>query len=720
MIRRVVRGVTREVIQDRLARRYFFSFSLATRRAIRRAVGGILFFTLAHLVAATASATSSATAATSGGAPDAPQVHAEVRYEITVRIDPVARKLEGRTVITANTSEELTLMLGRRFEVMHARIDDSSLGPAAIRGNLRGWRISGEQQMPRRIEMHWRGELAVLDTSLDHSQTLGRNEPASGEAGTFLPDSSGWYPFIADKLASYQVTIELPAGQRGIVAGRLAEESESGEGYRARFEFSSPTGGIDLMAGPYVVESRTMRGAEGKPIQLRTYFHRQIADLAPAYLDSVKGYIDLYESWIGAYPFTEFSVVSSPTPTGFGMPTLTYLGIEVLRLPFIRATSLGHEVLHNWWGNGVYPDYAHGNWSEGLTTFMADYAYKERESPEAAREMRLGWLRDFAALAPGQDASLTTFTSRTHGATQIVGYNKAAMVFLMLRDLLGRETFDRALRTFWREQRFRIASWTDLQRAFEATSGRDLSVFFNQWLTRAGAPALMLAGAKRAASDSENVINVVLEQQTPEYRLRVPIAIRTERGEELRTLDFSSARQAFTLDTRDKPLEVILDPDLRLFRRLKSDEAPPILRQVMVDRTTVTVLLPESGEARSAAETLAMKLQNRTPKLVSPDHLPAAPSVVIGLQEQVDAWLARHKLPERPEMVRGKGSAQAWTVSRPDGITLAVVSAQDPAALAAVIRPLPHYGRQSYVVFDGAKAINRGAWPTHPQAVKLD
>ena len=99
-----------------------------------------------------------------------------------------------------------------------------------------------------------------------------------------------------------------------------------------------------------------------------------------------------------------------------------------------------------------------------------------------------------------------------------------------------------------------------------------------------------------------NVITVVLEQGTPEYRLRVPIAIRTERGEELRTLDLGSARQTFTLDTRDKPLEVILDPDLRLFRRLKPEEAPPILRQVMVDRTTVTVLLPESGEARDAAE----------------------------------------------------------------------------------------------------------------------
>ena len=50
-------------------------------------------------------------------------VPAEVQYEITVRLDPVARKIEGRSVITANTPEELTLMLGRRFEVMHARVD---------------------------------------------------------------------------------------------------------------------------------------------------------------------------------------------------------------------------------------------------------------------------------------------------------------------------------------------------------------------------------------------------------------------------------------------------------------------------------------------------------------------------------------------------------------------------------------------------------------------
>ncbi len=678
-----------------------------------RGIAYVLFpiFTLTTLT------TSVSAFAASGGAADIAEVH----HDITVQIDPVARSIEGRSVITVNTPDELTLMLGRRFGVMYARLDGTSLGPAASMGKMRAWGISGDQRMPRRIEVRWRGELSALDISLDHPQTLGRDEPASGEAGTFLPDSSGWYPYIAGKLASYRITIELPAGQRGIVPGRLMEESESSEGYRARFEFPSPTGGIDLMAGPYTVETRTMRSAGGKPIQLRTYFHPQIADLAPAYLDSVKEYIELYESWIGAYPFSEFSVVSSPTPTGFGMPTLTYLGIDVLRLPFIRSTSLGHEVLHNWWGNGVYPDYAKGNWSEGLTTFMADYAYKERESPEAARDMRRGWLRDFAALSPGQDAPLSSFTSRTHGATQIVGYNKAAMIFFMLRDLLGRETFDRALQTFWREQRFRIASWADLQRAFEATSGQDLSVFFDQWLSQAGAPVLRIADAAHAKPESgEHRITVTLEQTDPPYRLRVPVAIRTGESEELRTLDLESGRQVFTLDVAARPLEVVLDPNLQLFRRLMPDEAPPILRQVMVDRTAVTVLLPESGDLRQAAETLATKLQQRVPELVSgTDSAPAVPTLVIGLQEQVDAWLAHHRLPARPEVVRGKGSAQAWTVRRPDGVTLAVVSARDLASLVALTRPLPHYGRQSYVIFDGAKAIARGAWTTRPQVVKL-
>jgi len=78
--------------------------------------------------------------------------------------------------------------------------------------------------------------------------------------------------------------------------------------------------------------------------------------------------------------------------------------------------------------------------------FHADYAYKEQEGNEAAREMRLGWLRDFAALQSGQDAPLIAFTSRTHSASKIVGYNKAAMFFFMLRIIWAKRFFIAASR----------------------------------------------------------------------------------------------------------------------------------------------------------------------------------------------------------------------------------------------------------------------------------
>ena len=653
------------------------------------------------------------------GAPAA--AAAAVDYDISVRIDPAARILEGRSVIAASVPGEFTLALGRRFEVTRALVDGKPLGAGGGNaGAVQTWRLPGGPGAVRRIELEWRGKLSSLDVSLDHRRALRAVEPVSGGEGTFLPDASAWYPRIAGALARYRVSLELPAGQRGLVAGRLVEESGSDAGYRARFEFGHPAEGIDLMAGPYRIETETVRGAGGQPIRLRTYFHPQVAELARSYLDAARGYLELYESWIGAYPFTEFSIVSSPTPTGFGMPTLAYLGIEVLRLPFIRASSLGHEVLHNWWGNGVYPDYARGNWSEGLTTFMADHAYEERKGSEAARELRLAWLRDFAALPPGEDAPLAAFSPRTHGASQIVGYNKAAMVFLMLRDLIGREAFDRGIRAFWREQRFRVASWAELARAFETASGEDLGAFFDQWLARPGAPSVRVTGAASVPSGRGYRVTVTLAQSAPVYRLRVPLAVRTEAGEEARAVALERERQAFALEVPDRPLEVALDPELRVFRRFAPGEAPPILRQVMVDRTTVTVLLPERGEARAAAQALAARLQDHAPRMLSPAaDLPAAPALVIGLHEEVDAWLARRGLPARPEPVRGKGSAQAWTASRADGATLAVVSARDAASLAALTRPLPHYGRQSYVVFEGANAIERGAWPARVQVVTL-
>ena len=81
------------------------------------------------------------------------------------------------------------------------------------------------------------------------------------------------------------------------------------------------------------------------------------------------------------------------------MPSFTLLGSQVLRLPFIPYTSLPHEILHNWWGNGVWIDYDGGNWSEGLTAYLSDHLMKElRGEASDYRRKALQRYGDFAAL----------------------------------------------------------------------------------------------------------------------------------------------------------------------------------------------------------------------------------------------------------------------------------------------------------------------------------
>jgi hypothetical protein len=51
-----------------------------------------------------------------------------------------------------------------------------------------------------------------------------------------------------------------------------------------------------------------------------------------------------------------------------------------------------------------------------------------------------------------------------------------------------------------------------------------------------------------------------------------------------------------------------------------------------------------------------------------------------------------------------------------------VVAADDITALEALLRPLPHYGGKSYLVFEGRRAAETDIWPVteSPLSRKLD
>ena len=645
---------------------------------------------------------------------------APLHHELSVSLDPAKRSLQAIDRITIAAGAEVALRLGARFRIEHLALDRREFRANRTgAGEANAWRIDVRAPADRAalLEVRYAGDLDALDTALDHRQVLGLSQPFAGGEGAFLPANSGWYPAGDRVLITYRMRVTVPAGVRPVASGRVVAETATTNGCEAIFEATDPLTGIDLMAGPYVVGERIVSLQSGREARVRTYFHDELEGLAASYLESAAAYLQRYDASIGPYAFATYSVVSSPLPTGFGMPGIAYLGKQVLRLPFIRTTSLGHEVLHDWWGNGVYPDYARGNWSEGLTTFLADYAFKEEEGAAQARAMRLAWLRDFAAVPPEHDRPLSAFVSRRHGADQAVGYNKTAFVFFMLRDLIGSERFHAGLRRFWTSHRFRYADWEDLRKAFEASADRDLRAFFAQWITRSGAPAVEIASARRSTIAGENGLLIELHQSGTAYQLNVPVRVQLENGARHDALaSLSGARTLLRLELPARAHSVTLDPDTRIFRRLERDEIAPILREVTLDTRSALVVAGEDALVRTTANALASALLEHAPRAWEGAPIEHAPHLlIIGLHSDVARFLSRQRLPELPQSLTKQGTAVAYARRNAGGNAYVVVSARDVQSLGALARALPHLGSQSFVVFDGARPVERGVWPLEPR-----
>ncbi len=647
---------------------------------------------------------------------------------LDVTLDPQTRQFKAEAELQV-PARSFRFLLHESLHVTRAQVGDQMVATERSGGpkGYRQWTIH-LTKVNQKLTIHYEGQLPALERNRDHRSVLGGMPPMAAPEGSFLSSGSGWYPRPAD-LFSYRVNLAVPYGQRALVAGRRIAETvpaKTGERYRASFEFTEPSDGIDLMAGPWVVREKTVKRGAQPPLQLRTFFPAELdamPGLAQAYLDDSAAYIARYSRDIGAYPYSEFSIVASPLPTGFGMPTLTYLGADVLRLPFIRKTSLGHEILHNWWGNGVYVDYERGNWSEGLTTFMADYAYKEDESPGAASEMRLAWLRDAAVFAGEKPGSLRAFRSRDNAAGATVGYGKSAMVFVMLRDQLGKKVFDQGIRNFWAAQRYKVASWDDLQAAFEKASGERLGTFFAPWLDQQALPDIAIARAESTPRGKQHQLTISFKKQDASLPMRLPLEISAAGRRETHWVELDTARDTATVKLAFKPQTVRLDPEMRVWRRLEASQLPPILRQWIAASKPQLVNVARSSEAIAAVNQLSERFFEAKPAPLAVAQLSAAlngtnPVLLAGTHAEIDQALRSAGLPARPASLAGQGSAQVWTVAGKSSL-LAIISGQDAAALNALQRGLPHYGGQSWLIFEQGRAINKGIWPASTPEIKV-
>ena len=147
---------------------------------------------------------------------------------------------------------------------------------------------------------------------------------------------------------------------------------------------------------------------------------------------------------------------------------------------------LAHELAHQWWGQAVGWKNYHEQWlSEGFAQYFAAlYAQKtrgERTFVDMLRQFRRWSLSD-SDQGPVHLGYRLGHVKGNLRVFRALVYNKGAAVLHMLRRLLGDDVFFAGLRRFYADRRYQKAGTEDLERAFEAESGRVLDRFFERWI----------------------------------------------------------------------------------------------------------------------------------------------------------------------------------------------------------------------------------------------
>ena len=588
------------------------------------------------------------------------------------------------------------------------------------------------------LEWHYSGPIDDPPRDPRHLRFVTPSETSGhiGPEGVYLSSESGWYPDLPGSLATYELKVVTPAGWATVSQGAEAEDP-------GHWTVTTRSEALTLVANRFTVTSRDWQSASGQKIRLATYLFPEDAHLADEYLDASARYLDAYIPLLRAYPFPKFAVVENFFSSGLGMPSFTLLGAAVIKRHYTQPYALGHEIVHSWIGNGIYNRVDHGNWVEGLTTYLANYYWHEiMGEPERAKEQRRLMLYGYAVYVQAErDYPVTRFRQKSDERDNAIGYQKAAMIFHMLRREVGESAFWAGLKDLVAAHLGTYADWHDIERVFGARHGRELRWFFSQWVERPGAPIVTIADAlvrrspdRPAAGDY--LLAATLVQQAPVYR--IPIEVQLEQmGQDPKmiTVEMVELRQPLSVVAAEPVRALTVDPDFHLFRRLERRQLPPMLNLFVTDGARAIASGPMADGERNPLAGIVARVKgqeaghpdrgrtqfidtshidgmNSTGSILflGHDSLEAQAAVRTHCGDRFEATPAGFRIDG--ETYEGPTMAVLVSCARRGvpGSVVTLLHGVTPEALSKVARLLFFYGWHSYVVFKEGVVVKRGDW----------
>ncbi len=409
-------------------------------------------------------------------------------------------------------------------------------------------------------------------------------------------DSRFWFPCFdyPGQLATSEIQVKVPKQFMAISNGELIAVKEEGNAkiYHWYQKEVHPTYLMTLAVGDF---AEIQDEWQGKPVTYYVEKNRQ--EDARRSMGKTPQMISFFSEIFGyAYPYPKYAQVcvadfifGGMENTSTTLLTDRCLLDERAALDDQRTESLvAHELAHQWFGDlVVIKHWSHAWLKEGMATYSEVLWTEHEYGADAAAYYRLNEARNYF----NEDKNRYRRPIVTHVYREAIElydrhlYEKAGCVYHMIRAELGDELFFKAIATFVQDNAHKTVETTDLLRAIEKATGKNLLFLFDQYVYRGGHPDYKVA----YSWDSNNSFAKITVTQTqvksdkknPQphkelFDLKIPIAfgyVHETEGVKLTTFTvrIHEREQSFYFPLPEKPRFISFDAGNHYLKTVQLD-----------------------------------------------------------------------------------------------------------------------------------------------------
>jgi ABC-type transport system involved in multi-copper enzyme maturation permease subunit len=319
----------------------------------------------------------------------------------------------------------------------------------------------------------------------DRRERKKRGLSGSGAAELAEDGAHGTAEESVDDWIDLRLTVSTAGDQIALAPGHLEASGRRGGRRWFRYRTEAPIlNRFAVSSGRYAVARR-----QHGPVEIEIYYNPSHGVNVPRMLDTAAASLDVLQSHFGAYPHRELRIVeirSAWPMAGFALPGTVYIredrgfftDARDGRRPDLIGRRIAHEVAHQWFGHRVHSGNVEGASMliESLAKYSELLVLERLRGPGHVRQLLEIELDRYLSGRAGASYAEVPLYKVDNEA--YLYYNKGAVVLLAIRDLIGQDAMDRAIRALIQEQRPTSLS---LVRHLEAVADPRQAALIREW-----------------------------------------------------------------------------------------------------------------------------------------------------------------------------------------------------------------------------------------------